>query len=382
MYNRNLVFTASCLGMFIFGIVFTTLGAILPSVIEKFTIDKIHAGSLISILSLGILAGSLLFGPIADRFGYKALLIICSLFILIGLEGIAWSAQFWLLRLSIFLIGFGGGVINGGTNALVADISEGERSANLSLLGIFFGIGAIGIPFLLGILLDKISYETFIAMVGLVVLLPLIFFVAIKFPEPKQAQKFPVREGLGLVKSVALLLFAFILFFESGMEITVSSWTAEFLKEELFIKADSAVFYLSIFWIGMVLARFVLGYILKIVSQSIVLVTCLLIAFLGTCIMIFSNTQSLTLPALFLIGVGFAAGYPVILGFIADLFPQLSGTAFSITFVIALIGGTVLPFTTGVLADAYNLRYAFIVIPASIFIMLVLFTFARRRISG
>jgi fucose permease len=381
MYKRKLVFTAACLGMLIFGIVFTTLGAILPSVIEKFGIDMIHAGSLMSFLSIGILIGSLVFGPIADRFGYKALLSFCILFILLGLEGIAWAAQFWILRLSILLIGLGGGIINGATNALVADISEGERSANLSLLGIFFGIGAIGIPFLLGILLNKVPYETFISITGLIVLLPLIFFLFIRFPQPKQAQKFPVREGLGLLKNATLLLFGFILFFESGIEIIVSSWTAEFLKEELLIQPDRAVFYLSIFWVGMVLTRFILGYILKIVSQVTVLLTCLAIAFLGTSLMIFSNTLSLTLPALFLIGIGFAASYPVILGFIADLFPQLSGTAFSIAFVIALIGGTIIPFTSGVIADAFNLRYAFTIILVSILIMFFLFSVARKRLT-
>jgi MFS family permease len=131
----------------------------------------------------------------------------------------------------------------------------------------------------------------------------------------------------------------------------------------------------------MVLTRFILGYILKIVSQVTVLLTCLAIAFLGTSLMIFSNTLSLTLPALFLIGIGFAASYPVILGFIADLFPQLSGTAFSIAFVIALIGGTIIPFTSGVIADAFNLRYAFTIILVSILIMFFLFSVARKRLT-
>jgi len=35
MYNRRLVFWAACLGMLMFGIVMTTLGAILPSVLDK-----------------------------------------------------------------------------------------------------------------------------------------------------------------------------------------------------------------------------------------------------------------------------------------------------------------------------------------------------------
>jgi hypothetical protein len=37
------------------------------------------------------------------------------------------------------VLGFGGGIINGSTNAVVADISSEDKGANLSLLGVFFG---------------------------------------------------------------------------------------------------------------------------------------------------------------------------------------------------------------------------------------------------
>ena len=67
MFNKKLVFIAACSGMFLFGIVLTTLGAILPSIMDKFQINKIDAGSLMSFLSIGILISSMIFGPIADR---------------------------------------------------------------------------------------------------------------------------------------------------------------------------------------------------------------------------------------------------------------------------------------------------------------------------
>ena len=379
MYNRKLVFTASCMGMLIFGIVFSILGSILPSVIEKFAIDKINAGSLMSFLAIGTLLGSLIFGPIADRFGYKILLIICTSLILIGLETIAWAPEFWILRISVLLIGIGGGVINGGTNALVADISEGERSAKLSLLGIFFGVGAIGMPFLLGMLLELISYEIFITITGLIVILPIFYFTLIRFPKPKQEQGFPIAQGLGLVKQVPLLLLAFMLFFESGMEITIGSWTSTFFIEELSTDSNLAVTLLSFFWLGIVVARLVLGQILKTISPSLMLILCLIIAVISISLMIVSNNLYLAVPALFLMGVGCAAGFPVILSFIGDLYPQLSGTAFSIAFVIALIGGTIVPFSIGVLASTYKLRAAFVILPISIIIMLSLFTIFKKR---
>jgi len=380
MYNKNLVFTASCLGMLIFGVVLTTLGVILPSLIVKFNIDKIHAGTLMSLMSIGILTGSLTFGPIADRYGYKGLLSISALLVLIGMEGIAVTTEFFILRIAVFLIGFGGGIINGGTNALVADISEGGRSANLSLLGMFFGLGAIGMPLLLGFLMNRISYESFLGAVGIFVLLPTIFFLSIRFPLPKQPDKIPLRQGFSLLKKSTLLILSLILFFESGIEITIASWTTLFLNEELAVQPDQAVFYLSFFWLGMVLARLVLGYILKSVAPDSVLLTCLAIAFFGTLLMFFSHDVIVTVFALSLIGIGFAAGFPVILGYIGDLFPQLSGTAFSIAFVIALIGGTILPFVTGVSADSFGLRYSILLVPVCLAGMVILFLIIRNRI--
>ena len=44
MYDRKRVFAAACTGMAVFGVVLTTVGAVLPSVIERFGVDKAHAG--------------------------------------------------------------------------------------------------------------------------------------------------------------------------------------------------------------------------------------------------------------------------------------------------------------------------------------------------
>ena len=376
-----MVFVAACAGMFIVGIVLTTLGAILPSVMDKFQIDKIDAGSLMSLLSIGILISSMLFGPIADRYGYKYLFIVCAGFILIGMEGIAFAPSFEWLRFFIFLIGFGGGVLNGGTNALVADISAGERSARLSILGIFFGIGAIGVPLLLGLLLDLISYESFMSGVGAFVLVIIFFYILIKFPTPKQTEKVPVKQGLGLLGHMSLIVLSLILFFESGIEITVGSWATSFLKEELTLESSTAVFCLAVYWLGLMLVRLVLGFALKSIKPATALMVCLLVALCGSVLMLFSRDLVPAAFALFLIGAGFAATYPVILGYIGDLYPKLSGTAFSIAFVIALTGGTTLPFVTGLLANSYGLRISFILIPASIVIIMTIFLSVKKRIT-
>lgn len=380
MYNRKLVFTAACLGIFMFGIILTTLGSILPFIIEKFGIDKTSAGSLMLLMSFGILTGSLIFGPVVDRYGYKFILVICSAIIFIGLEAVAFSSYFDLLRIAVFVVGFAGGVINGGTNALVADISEGEKSANLSILGIFFGVGAIGVPLLLGSLIKYFSYENIMGGVGFFIVIPLLIFLAVRFPAPKQAQGFPLKQGVSLLSELPLILFGFILFFQSGMEITVGSWSSLFFKEVLSIDANRAVLFLSFYWLGIMLTRLILGYVLKKVSPAIVQFSSIAVAFIGALFLLFSSDLSLAIPGLFLLGCGLAAAFPVILGYVGDRYPKLSGTAFSIAFVMALTGGMIFPYFTGVAGQSLGLRISFIAIPISLCCQAILFWIVLHKI--
>src|SRR6185369_8016751 len=136
--------------------------------------------------------GSVVFGPIVDRNGHKGLLFLATALIVVGLEGIAFAPSMGWLRVAIATIGFGGGIINGGANALVADISADGRSAGLSLLGVFFGVGAVGVPFVLSTLLGWFSYTEIIASVGALVAVPLVMIALTTFPEPKQPQGFPL----------------------------------------------------------------------------------------------------------------------------------------------------------------------------------------------
>jgi MFS transporter, FHS family, glucose/mannose:H+ symporter len=297
-YNRRLVFAAACIGMLLFGIVLISLGSLLPSLTKKFVMNEIAAGSLVTLLPFGILAGSIVFGPVVDRYGHKALLIICSLLVLIGLEGIAFADSFFILQISIFLIGFGGGVLNGGTNALVADISSEGKGAKLSLLGVFFGIGALGMPAVLGLLSNYFSYEDITAGIGLFIILPVIFFFTIKFPEPKQPQGLPIKQGFTLIKDPVLLLFGFILFFESGMEGLVNNWTTTFLMNDIGVNSEKALFALSYFVLALTLTRLLLGGLLKKVSSSMVLFISIGIVLSGSLIISFSTTYSLALAGL------------------------------------------------------------------------------------
>ena len=375
MFNRKLVFSAACLGMLLFGIVLISLGSILPSITSKFNLDELSVGMLASILPFGILAGSLIFGPIVDRYGYKNLLIICSALVFTGLEGIAFAESLFILQLCILLIGLGGGVINGGTNALVADISVNEKGASLSYLGVFFGVGALGMPAVLGILSKSFSQPGIISGVGFFVLIPVIFFIVTKFPVPKQSQGFPIKEGINLFKEPVLLLFGFVLFFESGMEGIVNNWTTTYLIKELKVNSEDALFALSYFVAGMTVTRLSLGSVLKKLRPYVVIYISLGIAFTGTIVIIFTTTYGAAVLGLILLGIGFAAGFPLTLGYVGEIYSSLSGTAFSIVLVIALIGNMLINYLVGVISHTYGIKqFTTLIIICIVFMTIILST--------
>lgn len=383
MYRRRQVFAAACMGMLVFGIVLTALGSLLPSLMSRFGLANAAAGSLFPILTLGILAGSVVFGPIVDRNGYKALLALSIALIVAGLEGIALASSIAVVAAGLALIGLGGGIVNGATNALVADLGEeGSRTADLSLLGVFFGIGAFGMPFLLGLLLRRFAYGAIVAGIGAAVAVPLIYTLAVRFPEPKQPQGFPLRRGVGLLRDPALVLLGLTLFFESGMEITVGGWTAAYVQAALGLEADRALFFLSIYWLGMMTARLLLGGPLRRVPPARALYASVAVAIAGALVMLAGASTATAAIGSALLGCGFAAVFPVVLGYVGDRYAAVSGTAFSAVMVIALAGGSALPYLTGVLGDAAGLRASFTIVPASLCLMALVFTAARRRVAA
>lgn len=378
--RRGTLVVVAWLGMLTFGIVLTTLGAILPSLVTRFGIDKADAGALFTIMSFGILLGSIVFGPIVDRYGYKGMLLLAIALIALGLQGIAFAPTLAWLRLAIALIGFGGGIVNGGTNALVADVSTDGRGAGLSLLGVFFGAGAVGVPFALSMLLGRASYAAIIAGVGVLVLVPLVITAAARFPAPKQVQGFPLADAGRLLRDPALLLLGGMLFLQSGMEITVGGWTATYFQEELGVTGERALVFLSLYWLGMMLARLALGSLLKRVAAARALLTCLALALVGAALLLGTTSLAASAAGVFLLGAGFAATFPVVLGFVGDRYAQLSGTAFSVVIVMALTGGMALPYATGALGAEYGLRGSFLIVPAALVLVGVLLAVVSRQL--
>lgn len=364
-----------------FGIVLTTLGASLPNVIASFDIDKREAGALLSLLSFAVLAGSLVFGPIVDRRGYKALFLLAFAAIIVGLQAIAFAPSLAWLRAGAVLIGFSGALVNGAANALVVDVSPGQRTTALAFMSSFFGIGAAGVPLVLALLADDASHSAILAAVGLFVMIPVALTARTTFPPEKQPRGFPLVQASALLRDRTLLLMGLLLFLESGMENTLGGWTTTFFVEELNVTVDRAPIYLAVFWLGLMLARLAMGAGMRPTSGRRILLAGVGTALVSALWLVSTRSVAAAATAVFLLGCGFAPVFPVIFGVVGDRYAQLSGTALSVVIGIALVGGMLMPYATGVLASAYGLRLSFVIVPASLVGLALLLAILWRRLA-
>lgn len=374
-YHKNLVFTAACIGMCFFGVSMITLGSVLPSLVTKLGLSGLQTTSLVTFLPLGMLIGSLIFGPIVDRFGHKALLVPSCIIVLSGLEGLIFFESIPLLQLSIVGIGLGGGILNGETNALVSDISgESEKGSRLSFLGMFYGLGALGIPSLLGVLSEHYSFETILQGIGIIMLAGILFCIPVHFPAPKQAQGFPVKEGLGLLKESSLLLLSSILFFQSGIEGVCNNWSTSYFGQVTDIPANQALIALTCMVVGLTAARMLQIVIFKKIKPATVLPYSLILTTIGFGLLTASPGFIRAATGMVLVGMGLSSTYPVILSILGTRYPALSGTAFSIALAIALVGQAAMNGLMGMVSVYAGgiVFYPYMMI-GSLIIMLILF---------
>lgn len=376
-YNRTAVFVAACIGICFFGVSMITLGAVLPELCEALSLSEADATGLTTLLPAGLLAGSLLFGPIVDRFGHKPVLVTCCLLVDAALLAVALGRDAAMLRWAIFAIGLGGGALNGETNALVTEIYEGARRASrLSLLGVFYGIGALAIPLLLAWLSRSYDYNTVLTGISAVLALGIVFCAVTRFPGAKQPQGFPLREAGKIITHPIMLVVALLLFFQSGVEGITNNWSLMYL-DSLGIGITDGRLALTAMLAGLTAARLVQSFLFSRVEPMRVLLASLVLTACGFAGLAMATGVWAAVISMAVIGAGLASTFPVMFGVLGERFPALSGTAFSVALTVALCGQTALNYTVGAVADKQGIGCFPPLAIVAVGAMLVLFAAVR-----
>jgi MFS family permease len=125
----------------------------------------------------------------------------------------------------------------------------------------------------------------------------------------------------------------------------------------LSIASSQALYALSLYVVGMAAMRLLLGSVFRGVTARQILLFSFFFLLSGCILLHTPGDYAAAIAGLICIGIGLAAGFPVMLGFVGNLYAEVSGTAFSIVLTIALIGNMLVNFTMGVVAEKYGVEH-------------------------
>ena len=368
-------------GMFVFGIVMAILGAVLPSFFEKIGFGEGAAGNLFLTMNFAMLVMTLIFGPLVDRFGFKLLLVVCSLLVAASFLLLTAASTYGLVLAAAVVLGFGGGGLNGGTNALTSDINPERRGAALNLLGIFFGFGALTVPFLIGTLQKTLGLRNILILATLLGLVPLTLFALFRFPQAKQAQGFPLRQAAKVVGNPLLWLCGFLLFFESGNEFTAGGWISTYLQKKFGLGPSVAALVLAGYWAAVMAGRLLSARFVKVLRGVKLVSLGAGLALAAAVLLAAAPSGPPAMAGAVLLGLGFSAIYPTTLAIVGENFAAFTGTAFSVVISVGLCGGMIAPWLVGKIAQSSGLRQGLLIPVFNCAMILVLLVFIGRALK-
>lgn len=355
--RREILLMAACAGIFVFGIVLALLGTLfgLPGMRERLGIGMAGQGDLFLLLFFGVFASTLVAGPTIDRYGNKIVLVFSSAAVAVALCGFAMAHSLAVAAGAALLIGVGGGGLNTSTNVLVSDLYGERRGPMLNILGIFFGFGALCMPFLAASLAETFSIDQLLVGTALPALLASTAFAALAFPPAREGHKFSFREMLGAARQRGVLWLALLLFFTSGIEASVGGWTTTYLTQQG-APARIATWILAGFWGCLMLGRLLAAQLLRWIRKERLVFLSGLGGVAGCSLLALSGSFGGRAAGVLLAGLAFAAIFPTTLAIAGDRYSRFAGSVFSVLFAVALLGGMSFPWAIGRAASLGGLR--------------------------
>ena len=179
-------------------------------------------------------------------------------------------------------------------------------------------------------------------------------------------------------KYIALMVMGIFLYV--GSEVTMSARLPSYLVAEYDIDVEKfALGGTSLFFIALMLGRFLGGVILNWIKPKTFLIITTFISLAGLLALFLPFGKIFAFAFIFIIGLGFANIFPLIFSITIDSFPERSNEISGLM-VTAIIGGAIIPLLFGMVADfSGNLLIGFIV-PIICILYLVTLSFQTKKL--
>ncbi len=278
-------------------------------------------------------------GLLADRYGKQRILESGCLLLAGG--GLAWSAARGLpaAALGSTLLGLGGGILESMGCAVLTDAYPRRRRLLLNVSQIFFCLGAISGPALMGLLLPRgVDWRWFFGGVAAVGLALLWLYAPVRLPPPGSEERID-RHALRALAGRArfwipcAVIFGYVLC-ESGVGLFLNAY----LRTAAGAPEDWAIYAVAAFWAAMALGRLLCAALPEHLDGGRIVTLLLLAAAAVLAALPLCRGWQSAFALLTLTGFVFAGTWPLIVGLATAWNPRYSGTVVGVTVAVGSLG--------------------------------------------
>lgn len=358
------------LGFFVTGGMTVLPGVILPWIAHSFHLNDSQSGILLFVLFLGSSLGALL---VRQRFR----LTLAVGYLLIPVAGLLfarWPGSFGLIAIGLY--GLGLGLTMTSTSMLIGRIYPQNRGACFAFLNFCWSLGATLCP----LLLARHSIHLSLSELGYGIALLAAPFTVVAFLsryEARQALDGPPSSSQATFLLIAI--FGLACFLYVGAENIVGGWLTMFTLRTVAWSYRQSTLTTAAFWAALLAGRGLTPLILARMSEVRLLRVSIVSLLVGLTLLVSAHAGLTLVVAACLTGLALAPIYPLLLSLFLARIGESKHSGW--VFMLAGVGGAVLPWLTGVVSSQWHsLRAGLFVALAAAIVLFVLV--ARSSITG
>ena len=339
------------------------LGVVWPVVHQEFGLHESFASVFSIIVGVGTGGVSFIAGTLLRKFGTAKVALVSILVTAMGLVGISLSPNVVVMIIFSIILGYGAGAIDTGLNNFV---SLHYKASHMNFLHCFWGLGVTISPLIMSAFLGD-SEGSWRGGYRIVALLQLIIgAIALTAfrkweriekgtekteSEPEEKSEITLKDVL---KIKAVLTSILSLGAYCGMEFLLGTWGATYAVNVFNLSPAHAAKWVSLIYGGIMLGRFVAGFVSMKLSDNKMIKSGALISLVGMIILALPIGDA-SLFGFLVIGFGFGPIFPSVLHSVpsrfgkeysADITGFHMGGAYTIGLIVHLTFGFVASATT------------------------------------
>ncbi len=312
---------------------------------------------------VGICTGGVSFvaGTLIRKFGTSRVTFVSILLTALGLIGMSFSPNIWVMMLFAVVLGYGAGAIDTGLNNFV---SLHYKAQHMNWLHCFWGVGVTASPLIMSLFLgdDGTQWRNGYRVVALLqILIAVLVLFSLKKWRSIEKEKASAEEEISedgkfidILKIKGVITSILSLGVYCSMEFIIGTWGASYAVNVFALPADEAAKWVSLYYAGIMAGRMISGFISMKLSDNYLIKGGIAVSFIGMIILLLPLGK-VSLLGLLLIGTGFGPVFPSVLHSVperfgikysADITGYHMGGAYGTAFCMVLVYGFVAVNTT------------------------------------